>query len=88
MLPREIIDEAVGHAKLPIYEDNAKAVAIFAEDLATQWRCSMSGPVGLDYNVMPFIFDVHGITDKEEQADLYWCWKRMERAALAAIHRK
>lgn len=48
----------------------------------------MSGPVGLDYNVVPFIFDVHGITDKEEQADLYWCWKRMERAALAAIHRK
>lgn len=43
----------------------------------------MAGPTGLDYNVLPWLMDNHGIEDKAAALkDI----RVMERAALAKIH--
>jgi hypothetical protein len=31
--------------------------------LATQWRIGMSGASGIDYNVLPWMFELHGVED-------------------------
>lgn len=33
--------------------------------LSTQWREGFNGPTGIDYNVLPFMFDLYRIEDKE-----------------------
>ncbi len=47
-----------------------------------QWRCNSIGPIGLDYNVFPFMFTMLGITDLEEQQELFECVRVMEKEAL------
>ena len=34
--------------------------------MGTQWRVGMSGATGLDYGVLPSVFDMYGITDQKE----------------------
>lgn len=59
-------------------------VALFAR-LMTQWRMGPSGPVGLDYGVLPLALDADGLADgnlTEILDDL----QVMENAALDEIY--
>lgn len=38
--------------------------AVFTSML-TQWRSAGAGAYGLDYNVLPMMFELHGVKDKE-----------------------
>ena len=37
--------------------------------VATQWRVSMSGPIGLDYSVFPWMFKVYNVEDELEMME-------------------
>lgn len=50
--------------------------------MATQWRTGFNGPTGFDYNVMPWLFKLHGIEDEIAALNDI---RVMESAALAEI---
>ncbi|MFB0711475.1 DUF1799 domain-containing protein [Buttiauxella noackiae] len=55
--------------------------AVFSS-LATQWRVGTGGATGLDYNVLPWVFQMHGVEDAAAcLADI----QIMENAALIAM---
>lgn len=43
-----------------VFPQNREAVVLF-EALRTQWRTGFGGPTGLDYSVLPTIFQLHGV---------------------------
>lgn len=53
--------------------------------LSTQWRVGASGPTGLDYNVMPALMRMKGITRSEWPATLENI-QVMEDKALSIMH--
>lgn len=46
----------------------------------------MSGPVALDYNVIPFAMDMHGIA-AEDRIEVYQDIRTMERVALDTMRK-
>lgn len=61
-----------------------KAFTIFST-LATQWRVGAGGATGLDYNVLPWVFELHGVEDAAAcMADL----QIMESEALKVMHKE
>lgn len=61
-----------------ILPDVWPSFAVFV-DCATQWRVGVHGATGIDYNVLPMLYDFHGVTDiKQTFADV----KKMEGEAL------
>ncbi|WP_353614092.1 DUF1799 domain-containing protein [Mangrovibacter phragmitis] len=50
---------------------------------STQWRTSMGGVTGLDYNVLPWLMKLHGV---EDEATALSDIRIMERSALHVIH--
>ncbi|HHX3461581.1 DUF1799 domain-containing protein [Citrobacter braakii] len=61
-----------------------EAFTIFSA-LATQWRVGASGATGLDYNVLPWMFELHGVEDAATcMADL----QIMESEALKVMHKE
>lgn len=50
--------------------------------LQTQWRVGPAGPIGLDYNVLPWVMRQCGIRSSEQRAALFEDLRVMERAAL------
>ena len=67
-----------------IWPDNARAFELFVS-LRTQWRIGMSGPTGLDYNVLYHKLDRLKLTDDDYQY-LEDAIALMEAEALDAIH--
>jgi hypothetical protein len=57
------LEEAQGEG-VEVWPDNIDVVNVFIS-LSTQWRVGAAGPVGLDYNVIPFVFSSHGIKRQE-----------------------
>jgi hypothetical protein len=55
-------------------------VGVFQE-LGSQWRVAHSGPYGLDYNVLPMLFDLHEIP-QSERLETMRSIRVMESAAL------
>ena len=49
---------------MDIWPENADAVALFVQ-LQTQWRIGMSGPTGLDYNVLYHKLDRRALTPEQ-----------------------
>lgn len=57
------------------YEDEEPEELCFDDDMmlawtvyqatSTQWRVGMNGATGIDYSVLPFLFDVYNVKDKE-----------------------
>lgn len=57
------------------YEDEELEELFFDDDMmlawtvyqaaSTQWRVGMNGATGIDYSVLPFLFDVYNVKDKE-----------------------
>lgn len=61
-----------------------EAFTVFSA-LATQWRVGASGATGLDYNVLPWVFQLHGVEDAAAcMADL----QVMESEALKVMHKE
>lgn len=53
--------------------------------MQTQWRCSGSGAYGFDYNVLPMLFEIYKVEDREMALnDL----RIMEQKALEMMHSK
>lgn len=73
--------EAVG-----IFDENIPAFLLFSE-LATQWRMGYAGPTGLDYAVLPAVFDVYPIAPADRRA-MFDDIRVMERAALNEMAKK
>lgn len=60
------------------------AFTIFSA-LATQWRVGASGATGLDYNVLPWMFKLHGV---EDAAACMTDIQIMENEALKVMHKE
>ena len=50
--------------------------------VATQWRVSMAGPVGLDYGIFPWLFKLYQVEDEREMIEGL---QVMEQAYLGCI---
>ncbi|MDM3198496.1 DUF1799 domain-containing protein [Citrobacter freundii] len=78
MTPEDVEDD-VG-----ILPSILEAFTIFSA-LATQWRVGASGATGLDYNVLPWVFQLHGVEDVAAcLADI----RIMESEALKVMHKE
>lgn len=84
-LPVDLIEESEGHrySGSEIYPDNALTVSVFA-DIKTQWRVGTSGVIGLDYNVLPFVYKIREVK-MSDRADVFEGIQIMERAAMKTI---
>lgn len=67
-----------------IWPDNARAFELFIS-LRTQWRIGMSGPTGLDYNVLYHKLDRLKLAD-DEYSELEDAIALMEAEALDVMH--
>lgn len=78
-LTPEDVEEEVG-----ILPSVWEAFTVFSA-LATQWRVGASGATGLDYNVLPWVFQLHRVEDAAAcMADL----QIMESEALKVMHKE
>ena len=68
---------------MDIWPENADAVALFVQ-LQTQWRIGMSGPTGLDYNVLYHKLDRRALTP-EQYEQLEEDIRTMEYEALSVM---
>lgn len=68
---------------MDIWPENADAVALFIQ-LQTQWRIGMSGPTGLDYNVLYHKLDRRALTP-EQYEQLEEDIRTMEYEALSVL---
>lgn len=50
-----------------------------------QWRVSMGGPYALDYNVLPMMFDMFNVTDKDERIEVMDAIQVIENGALRIL---
>jgi len=66
-----------------IYPDNLLSVQVF-HDMIRQWRVGMNGLYGLDYNVLPFIFNIRRVKRKK-QFRIFEDIKVMEQAVIADV---
>ncbi|PCM83481.1 DUF1799 domain-containing protein [Enterobacter cloacae] len=69
--------------EIDVLPDVWPAFCIF-RDMFTQWRTSVGGVTGLDYNVLPWMMKIHGIDD---EAGALQDVRVMEAAALRTIHK-
>ncbi|WP_196615401.1 DUF1799 domain-containing protein [Citrobacter freundii] len=78
-LTPEDVEEDVG-----ILPSIWEAFTVFSA-LATQWRVGASGATGLDYNVLPWMFKLHGVEDAAaSMVDI----RIMENEALKVMHKE
>jgi hypothetical protein len=52
--------------------------------MSTQWRMGMSGPTGLDYNALPAVMRLSGVSAKD-RAEVFDDIRTMEDVALQTI---
>ena len=67
-----------------VLPENWETVEMFLK-IQTQWRASASGVIGLDYNVMAWIFSMYSVKD---QCQLFEGLQVMELAALATFSKE
>lgn len=68
-----------------VWEENYPAFNVF-NALGTQWRYSMNGITGLDYNVIPNVLKLLGI-QRNEWTQIFDDIRIMESAALVEINK-
>lgn len=76
------MEEATG-PPVEVWPDNADALNVFI-GMATQWRPSFGGVIGLDYAALPAVLDMLEITRKKRAA-VFDDLRVMEDAALEKI---
>ena len=67
--------------QLEVWPENWEPYLVFSA-VRTQWRMSMSGPVGLDHNVIPDAMRRVGVK-KKRRDDVFVAIQVMEDAALS-----
>ena len=55
--------------------------------ISNQWRSTEGVPYALDYNVIPFAMEMHGVAE-EDRIEIYQDVRTMERAALNRMRLK
>lgn len=68
---------------IEIWQDNFDAFKLF-KAMSTQWRTSMSGIIGLDYNCMQWVMKINNIAENEI---IFNDIQIMENEALRIIHK-
>lgn len=66
-----------------VWPENWPAVEMLIA-LGTQWRVSMGGPTGLDYNVLWTMIQRKKLSSEDED-DLFYCVTHLETEALKAM---
>jgi hypothetical protein len=67
--PQDVIDKIIPaehsakDADFEVWEENWLALEMWLQ-VCTQWRVGMNGPVGLDYNVLRWLFELYDVEDK------------------------
>jgi hypothetical protein len=77
--------EEVTPPPFDLWADNWPAVQLFRQN-ATQWRAGVSGPSGLDYNVVFHELDRRGLPP-DEYDDLMGSIRVIEEAAMKHLHK-
>lgn len=67
-----------------LYEVVADSFALFLQ-ISRQWRAGPAGPIGIDMGVLPMMFDVWEVTDKDEKREILQNIAIIESAALAQM---
>ena len=68
---------------IEVWPENYQAFEVFFA-MFTQWRVSMSGPVGFDYGVLPEIWQRCQVAESDRD-DAFHCLRVMEGTALKQI---
>jgi hypothetical protein len=72
--PQDVIDKIMPaaaptvDADFEVWEENWPAVEMWLQ-VCTQWRVGMNGPVGLDYSVLPWLFQLHEVANPRAMLD-------------------
>lgn len=69
-----------------IWEENYQAFSVF-NAISTQWRYSMNGISGLDYNVLPTVLKLLNIA-RSEWNQIFDDIRTMESAVLTQINKR
>ena len=77
-------DDEIDGPPVQVWPCNVESVGVLYA-MRTQWRVGMGGSVGLDYTVLPFIWE-HTQVPQERRAAVFADLQVMESAALAAMH--
>jgi hypothetical protein len=64
-----------------VYPENVTPLRVFSA-MATQWRVGMGGATGLDYAVLPAVFDLFRVRKTRERARVFAALRVMEGEAL------
>lgn len=68
-----------------VWPDNWPVLLVF-DDLMSQWNVGMNGVIGLRYEALPLVLELHGIKRKR-QLEMFDGLRVMERAAITEINR-
>lgn len=49
-----------------VWPENWQVWEFFMDHMQTQWRVGGAGPVGFDYNVLPWLFKLEAIADERK----------------------
>ena len=79
-LTREDYDEEVW-----LWPDNQRSWSLFLQ-VETQWRTAMGGATGLDYSILPLVFEMNCVP-REDWKELFDDLRSMEKAALESMHK-
>lgn len=81
-----VITEPEPEQDIEVWPDNWQVMQIFT-DMLSQWNVGMSGVIGLRYESLPIIFEMHGIKRKARH-ELFKGIRVMEMAAVEHINGK
>ncbi|MDF3821972.1 DUF1799 domain-containing protein [Leptospira sp. 96542] len=68
------------------YPDNWLPVLVF-QAMATQWVVDKGWRVGMRYEALPIVMDVHKVP-QEQRADVFWALARLEATALEILNKR
>lgn len=77
-IPADQWESMLAPEEFEVWPENWDAVRVFAS-IQTQWRIGMAGPTGLDYAVIPAMFEMFEIADR---ASCFFDVQVMEKEAL------
>ena len=66
-----------------VWEEHWESVMLFIK-LLTQWRTSMGGVIGFDYNVLQMLFELYDIDNRKE---IFEDIQVMEREAIIHMNK-
>lgn len=72
--------------KIECWPENWTTVHIFA-DMMSQWNVGMSGVIGMRYEALPLVMELHGIVG-EQRREVFDGLGVMERAAITKINKR